>query len=230
MPTAFVHTVNDGLNSFWIRSYDCTINQNVTDVLRCSDCNTLNRTFRNKSPEEVISMSAHNKVIKNYENKLIKSSDEFSLLKEKMKTQTISYNHGLNKIRKKVAYWKGICKDLRSAVNHWRDVEKVRNGFLSVDDDEAKKWFEFYAFIDDLIDKEHADDKEKCDLHKELIRSELENLGKYNKSNNKRGKKNTKISSRILNYSLGLADSLGKVKYEAEASLRSLPSWSSLSR
>ena len=73
-PTAFVHTANDGQNSFWIRSYKCTLNQNVTDALRCFDYSTLNRTFRNKSPEEVISMSEHNKVIKNYEIKLNKSN------------------------------------------------------------------------------------------------------------------------------------------------------------
>jgi hypothetical protein len=63
-----------------------------------------------------------------------------------------------------------------------------------------------------------------------LIKSELENLGKFNKNNNKRGIKKAKISTRILNYSLGLAESLGKAKYEAEASIRSLPNWSTLTR
>ena len=81
-----------------------------------------------------------------------------------------------------------------------------------------------------MIEKEHAGDNEKIALHKELIRTETEQLGIYNKNGNKRGIRTTKISSRILNYSIGLAHSLGKYKYEKEALIRSLPCWSTLTR
>jgi hypothetical protein len=67
-------------------------------------------------------------------------------------------------------------------------------------------------------------------LHKELITSELRTLGKFNKSGNKRGINKTKISTRILNYALGLAGSLGKAKYEDELMLRSLPARPTLTR
>lgn len=67
-------------------------------------------------------------------------------------------------------------------------------------------------------------------LHKELIRTETTTLGKFNTRNDKRGIRTTKISSRILNYSMSLANSMGKVRYEKEAILRSLPSWDTVSR
>ena len=151
-------------------------------------------------------------------------------LLKKLLCQTIEYKTTINKIRKKVSYWKGLCKDLRAAVSKWRDVESTRNGFVLIEEEEANKWLKFYNFIDELIAKEYVNDPERGALHKELIKSELENLGKFNKKNNKRGIIKAKISTRILNYSLGLADSLGKAKYEAEASIRSLPSWSTLTR
>ena len=75
-----------------------------------------------------------------------------------------------------------------------------------------------------------AGDPEKISLHKELVRSETFQLGKLNKSGNKRGIRTTKLSSRILNYALGLAHNLGKTNYEKEAALRSLPCWSTLTK
>lgn len=151
-------------------------------------------------------------------------------IEKKLIRQTLRYKTTMNKIRKKVSYWKGLCRDLRAAVLKWRDVESTRNGFVLIEGEEANKWLKFYNFIDELIAKEYVNDPERGALHKELIKSELENLGKFNKNNNKRGIIKAKISTRILNYSLGLADSLGKAKYEAEASIRSLPSWSTLTR
>lgn len=136
----------------------------------------------------------------------------------------------INKLLKKISYWKVKCKTLKEAVTEWRKVEEVKNGFISIEDNEASKWEDFYKFIDEQIDKEHYDDEEMRHLHKELIRSEMYSLGKFNKRNNKRGIRKTKISSRILNYSLTLATSLGKSSYEKEASLRSLPCWSTLTR
>ena len=78
--------------------------------------------------------------------------------------------------------------------------------------------------------QEHKDDIEKIKLHKELIRSEMNQLGKFNKYGDKRGIRTTKISTRILSYSLGLAHKLGKHKNEQEAAFRSSPSWSTLTR
>ena len=67
-------------------------------------------------------------------------------------------------------------------------------------------------------------------LHKELIRTETSSLGKFNKRKNKRGITKTKISSRILNYSMSLANKLGKTNYEKESKLHCLPNWSTLTR
>lgn len=191
----------------------------------------LNRTIRKKHPgEESITLKVHNKEIKILNTKIIKSNDAISVLKNKLLNQNIIHNNILNRTRKRVAYWKGLCKDLRGAVHNWRNVENSRNGFVAIEEEESIKWFKFYTFIDELIEIEYGDDVEMSALHKELIRSELNTLGKFNKSKNKRGINKTKISTRILNYALGLADSLGKVKYESEAIIRSLPAWSTLSR
>ena len=63
-------------------------------------------------------------------------------------------------------------------------------------------------------------------FHKELIQTELESLGKLNKKGDKRGLKSGKISTRILNYALKLADSMRKPSYFEEFKLRlSLLSW-----
>lgn len=86
-------------------------------------------------------------------------------------------------------------------------------------EEESVRWFEFYTFIDELIEKEHAGDPEKISLHKELIRSEMSQQGKFNKSGNKRGIRTTKLSSKIINHALGLAHNLGKVKNEKETTL-----------
>ena len=136
----------------------------------------------------------------------------------------------MNKLRKKVSYWRFRCQDLEPAVAQWRKVEHKRKGFFDISEKESERWFEFYTFIDKFIEKEHEGDPEKILLHKELLRSETSQLGKFNKSENKRGLRTTKLSSRILNYALGLAHNLGKVKYEKEAALRSLPCWSTLTK
>ena len=91
-------------------------------------------------------------------------------------------------------------------------------------------FFKFYKFIDKHIDKENFDNDEKRDLHKELIRTETSSLGRFNTRKDKRGIRTTKISSRILNYCMSLANKLGKVQYESEAQLRSLPTWDTISR
>lgn len=147
-----------------------------------------------------------------------------------LKKQRISSNQIIKKIKKVSAYWKLKCKTLESGVKEWREKETANNGFITIKDDEATKWILFYDFIDELIDKEHADDPEKAALHKELIKTETKYLGKFNKNNNKKGVKSKRISSRILNYALTMANSLGKTNYETEAALRSLPCWSTLTR
>ena len=136
----------------------------------------------------------------------------------------------MNKLFKRVSYWKKKFKTLKAAVSQWRKVEQERNGFLAVNEDESYQWTKFYEFIDKQIDKEHYANEEMRELHKELIRTETSTLGKFNARNDKRGIRTTKISSRILNYSMSLANSMGKVRYENEATLRSLPTWDTISR
>lgn len=231
IPSAFLYKALHDLNSYWIQSFECAINKEECILKEsCKICKVFWRSFRGLSPGPTISMTEHKKIVNRelhdvtilntLNRKIIENKDE--IINEKNKI--------LNRLRKKISYWKNKFKDLKSAVSQWREVEFRRNGFIKVNDDEAIKWFHFYVFIDQMIEKEHSGDNEKIALHKELIRTETEQLGKYNKNGNKRGIRSTKISSRILNYSIGLAHSLGKYKYEIEASIRSLPCWSTLTR
>ena len=231
-PTAFYHSSNDGKNQFFLRSYQCVEKKNKikTNNNMCRDCKTFWRSYRNYTSIQHIKIRDHKRILKTIEKKFLFVDTELKSHKNVADEKIIHLNKEKNKLYKKASYWRTKCKSLEEAVQHWLKVELVRESMISIDDDEATKWANFYAFIDDLIDKEHFDSPEKRDLHKELIRSETCTLGKFNKRQDKRGIRTTKISSRVLNYSLTLANNLGKVNYEVEASLRSLPSWSSLTR
>ena len=109
-------------------------------------------------------------------------------------------------------------------------MEENKNGFITINENDAAMWTKFYEFIDEKIESEHRGNEEMIELHKELLRTETKYLGKFNSRNDKRGVRSTKISSRILNYSISLANSLGRVCYEKEADLRNLPSWDTISR
>ena len=231
-PIGLYHISNDGKNKFLVQSYKCAKKNNkvVYKDDTCGDCKSLWRSIRNNSNGKTITIIDHNKRMKSNEKEhavIIEKKDEI-IKQDKIKLG--EHNKTINKLLKKISYWKVKFQTLDEAVNEWRKVEKVNNGFISIEDDEATKWEEFYKFIDGQIDKEHFDDEELRHLHKELIRSETCSLGKFNKRNNKRGVRKTKISSRILNYSLTLATSLGKSSYENEAKIRSLPCWSTLTR
>ena len=93
-----------------------------------------------------------------------------------------------------------------------------RNGFTTINEDDAAMWTKFYEFIDEKIESEHKGNEEMIELHKELIRTETKYFGKFNSRNDKRGVRSIKISSRILNYSISHANSLGRVCYEKEGS------------
>lgn len=43
----------------------------------------------------------------------------------------------MNKLFKRVSYWKNKFKNLEAAVSQWRKIEKVRNGFITVNEDES---------------------------------------------------------------------------------------------
>ena len=231
IPLALLYKAKDDVNSYWIQSFDCVLNNEECLLTEsCKICKLFWRSFRGLSPGPTISMKEHKKIV-NRELSDIKISNTLNKKKIENKDEIIKEkNKMLNRLRKKIHYWKNRFIDVESAVAQWREVEFRRNGFIKVNDDEALKWFQFYDFIDQMIEKEHEGDPEKIALHKELIRTETEHLGKYNKNGNKTGIRSTKISSRILNYSIGLAHSLGKNKYEEEALIRSLPHWSTLTR
>ena len=231
IPLALLYKAKHDVNSYWIQSFDCVLNKKECLLTEsCKICKLFWRNFRGLSPGPTISLKEHKKIV-NRELNDITISNTLNKKKIENKDEMIKEkNKMLNRLRKKISYWRNRFKDVKSAVSQWREVEFRRIGFIKVNDDEALKWFQFYTFIDQMIEKEHAGDSEKIALHKELIRTETEHLGKYNKNGNKTGIRSTKISSRILNYSIGLAHSLGKNKYEKEASIRSLPRWSTLTR
>jgi hypothetical protein len=231
-PAGFYHSSNDGKNKFLVQSYECLRKTNKVKSLNdtCQDCKSMWKSIRNNSYGKTIPLTEFNKRIKNNNKEhaiIIEKKDE-QLKQNKIKL--VAHNETINKLLKRISYWKGKYKTLYEAVMEWRKQEEEKNGFIDIGENEARKWEEFYKFIDEQIDREHFDDEEMKNLHKELIRSETSSLGKFNKSNNKRGIRKTKVSSRILNYALTLATSMGKTHYENEAKLRSLPCWSTLTR
>ena len=231
-PTGLYHSSNDGKNKFLIQSYECLRKANKVQLLNdtCLDCKSMWSSIRNNSYGTTIPLVELNKRIRSNDKEhaiIIEKKDE-ELKRNKIKLG--AHNELINKLLKRISYWKGKYKTLYEAVMEWRKQEEEKNGFITIEENEAIKWEQFYKFIDDRIDKEHSNDEEMRNLHKELIRSETSSLGKFNKNNNKRGIRKTKISSRILNYALTLATSMGKTQYESEAKLRSLPCWSTLTR
>ena len=231
-PSALLFTCNNSLDKFFIKSYLCEIdkerNINGRDV--CNKCALFWRKFRGKSPCDTISIKEHKKIIKCSEKKQKKNTEEKNNLILEIKQQKLDYNKKINKLVKKSSYWKLKCRNIEKSVDDWRKKEEETKGFLKIKDDEATMWILFYDFIYELIDKQHPNDPELASLHKELIKTETHSLGKFNKNNQKTGIKSKKISSKILNYSLTLANALGKTKYETEAALRSLPCWTTLTR
>lgn len=232
VPSALLFKANNRLMDYSMQSWECYVRK---DELRCKvglckTCKAFWRSFRGLLPKQTIFMSDHNKTIK----KNLKNVEELQRKNASLLIDNAKYlnekKQTLNTLRKKISYWKVRCQELKSKVAQWRNLERERKGFIDVDQEESERWFKFYKFIDKLIENEHTGDPEKILLHKELIRSETSQLGKFNKSGNKRGIRTTKLSSRILNYALGLAHNLGKVKYEKEATLRSLPCWSTLTK
>lgn len=232
IPTSFYYSVHNGKNNFMVQSYSCVKNKNIQLQYNksCSDCKINWRSFRNNTAIKYLRVTNHNKLIKCSEKKYDILSTEFQKHKEIMKIKWGAVDQKFNKLSKRVSYWKKKFKTLKEAVSQWRKIEEKREGFITIEEDDAIIWKKFYEFIDLKIDREHYANEEMRDLHKELIRTETMTLGKFNTRNDKRGIRTTKISSRILNYSMSLANSMGKVRYENEATLRSLPTWDTVSR
>ena len=231
-PTAFYYSSNDGKNQFRLVSYKCVETKNVVSTAEevCKDCKVLWRSFRNNTSVSHLKIIEHTRMLKKEKKKYHILDNAFTEHKNVDKEKWSLVQKHQNKLIKKIGYWRKKCISVEEAVDHWKKAELERDGMIAVGDEEAVKWASFYEFIDKMIDKEQFDSPEKRELHKELIRSETSTLGKFNKRQDKRGIRNTKISSRVLNYSLTLANNLGKVNYENEASIRSLPSWSTLTR
>ena len=228
-PSALVFKADDSINSFFIQSYQCAVNINTRKEKDCcKDCKLYRRKSRGFHPCDTVLMSVHKRILKKKDNTINDLKRKSDLQVEENKVVIAEKNRTINRLRKKICYWKLICKDIRSAVEKLRNIEHERKGFISITEDESQNWFNFYSFIDKFIEQEHRGDNERIKLHKELIRSEMNQLGKFNKNGDKRGIRTTKISTRIFNYSLGLAHNLKKHKYEEEATFRSLLSWCTL--
>ena len=231
-PSSFYYSMNKGNNEFSVQSYICAKNKNFSkdEHLSCIECKKNWRTFRNKTAIKYLKESSHKKILKCEEKKYLTLNEEFQEHVKNNKLKWISMKKKLNKLFKRASYWKKKFEKLEVAVLQWRKAEEDRNGFLTINEDDATLWTKFYKFIDEKIESEHIGNVEMIELHKELIRTETEYLGKFNSRNDKRGVRSTKISSRILNYSISLANSLGRVCYEKEAELRNLPTWDTISR
>ena len=231
-PSSIYYSVNDGKNRFNIQSYECALNKNIMteNGSPCNNCKGNWRSFRNNTATKYLKTSDHRKIVRESEKKIKSLNEEFQTHITNTKIKWAVAKKKMNKLFKRVSYWKKKYKTLQAAVIQWRKVEEERDGFVKIDEDDATIWNNFYEFIDKQIDKEHHSNDEMRDLHKELIRSETSSLGNFNKRNDKRGVRTAKISSRILNYSITLANALGQVRYESEARLRSLPTWDTISK
>ena len=231
-PVSIYYSVDDGKNRFTIQSYECALKKNILteNESPCDDCKGNWRSFRNNTATKYLKTSDHKKIVRESEKKFKSLNEEFQMHITNTKIKWAVAHKKMNKLFKRVAYWRKKFITLQDAVIQWRKVEDERDGFVKIDEDYATIWNNFYEFIDKQIDKQHHTNEEMRDLHKELIRSETSSLGKFNKRNDKRGVRTAKISSRILNYSITLANALGKVRYESEAQLRSLPTWDTISK
>ena len=231
-PASLYYSVHDGNNRFNVQSYECALHKNkmTENGSPCNDCKINWRSFRNNTATKYLKTSDHEKIVRESQRKWDSLNEVFHMHITNTKFKWAVANKKMNKLLKRVSYWKKKFKTLQAAVTQWRKIEEERNGFIKVDEDEATIWNNFYEFIDKQRDKEHHTNDEMRDLHKELIRSETSSLGKFNVRNDKRGIRTAKLSSRILNYSITLANALGQVKYESEAKLRSLPTWDTISR
>ena len=92
----------------------------------CDDCSATRRKVRNIAPGKLLKLSDHNKILKNSEKKyqkLIMKSDE--IVKDDRVKKALS-NRTINKLFKKVSYWRQKCKTLQEAVEEWRKVEATR--------------------------------------------------------------------------------------------------------
>lgn len=106
IPTAFVHTANDGLNSFYIQSYHCAVHNNViSSVGKCDHCNSLNKNMRRKDPGFYsIPKKLHNKELKTLNSVITKSNEKITELQNTLKSQKTINSKTLNKCRKMTAY------------------------------------------------------------------------------------------------------------------------------
>ena len=231
-PTSFYYSMNRGNNEFSVQSYNCARNKNFSkdELSPCLECKKNWRSFRNKTAVKYVKESSHKKILECEKKKYLSLNEEFQEHVKNNKLKWLFINKKRNKLFKRVSYWKKKFKTLEAAVIQWRKVEKDRCGFITINEDDATMWTRFYEFIDGKIENEHKGNEEMIGLHKELIRTETKFLGKFNSRKDKRGVRSTKISSRILNYSISLANSLGRVSYEKEAELRNLPTWDTISR
>ena len=198
-PSSLYYSVPDGRNCFMIQSYICALNKNVAHGNNdsCSECRSNWRSFRNNTAYKYLEESNYKKIIREKDRTLCALREEFQEHIRKKKIQWATVKQKINRLIKRTSYWKKKYKTLQLAVVQWRKVEEERNGFLEIEDEDATVWSKFYEFIDKQIDKEHFDNDEKRDLHKELIRTETSSLGRFNTRKDKRGIRTTKISSRI---------------------------------
>jgi hypothetical protein len=126
---------------------------------RCADCTNFWRNkFRNKAPGQTMPIREHNLLMKRKNTEITESKELVITAKKRLVYQTLEYKNAINKLRKKVSYWKGLCKNLRAAVKKWREVECKRKGFVVIEEEEANKWHTFYKFIDELIGREYFKD------------------------------------------------------------------------
>ena len=107
-PTSFYYSVSNGKNNFMVQSYSCVKNKNNLLELNssCLDCKMNWRTFRNNTAIRYLRMTNHNKIIKSGEKKYNLLSAEFQKHKEKTKIKWGALDQKLNRLSKRVSYWK----------------------------------------------------------------------------------------------------------------------------
>ena len=229
-PSSIIYLGDRKDNSFVVRNIACSKNRSKKSASFCENCYKSYRNVIRRSNQRHSSDKPNPKIFKsvkrNYKTVCNRYDKKIGTYQNKIKVMSKEKIS----MRKKLSYTIKKCEHLEPIAKQWRErEEKDETGFVEVNG--IEKWAELLDLIFNKIDKEHANDSELASFHKELLKTELESLGNFNKKGDKRGMTTGKISTRILNYALKLADSMGKSNYLAEVKIRpSLPSWDTLTR
>jgi len=126
-------------------------------------------------------------------------------------------------------YYRSLHKKRIMETLEWRESESSKGNVLNLGKKDSVIMFQFLKYSYEKIDIECGDDLYHASVMKELLSADLFSMGEFNKSGNKRGIKNVKVSSAVLAFSLQMSLKLGESSYNEFKMIHpGMPSWSCL--